>query len=154
MMCNSEPCAYWLHAQCIFKSFLPLLVEKGSLAAPIVHHLVAWVQALLQHMIQRCQHACTARIISIGVYLPYFCASLEARRLIPIAINALTTADHVGTTCCCQSVNSCVRQSSMVQLVFSMAFSLEILMPRLRPKGIQLLTSWSSFTRSTNSAAV
>ena len=55
MMSNSEPFSYWLHAQCI--SFLPLLVEKGSLAAPMACHLVAQVQALLQYMTQRHQHA-------------------------------------------------------------------------------------------------
>ena len=153
MMSNSEPFSYWLHAQCI--SFLPLLVEKGSLAAPMACHLVAQVQALLQYMTQRHQHAHIYSKDNFHQCVPtIFLCKFRSQTSHPYRHQCL---DHsrpcgnhlllpVSEQLCATVVNGTIG--------FLNGLQPWNLMPRLRPKGIQLLTSWSSFTRLCNSAAV
>ena len=84
---------------------------------------------------------------------PCFCASSEARCLIPIPNNAWTTADHVGVTFFSHSWSIWVRQSPRDEQSTLIALSWDNLIPNWRPKFIHSLTSCSSLTRSASSAA-
>ena len=77
------------------------LVEKRSAVVRKIRRLATRVQGLLYDT-RKCIYSNNIFDPSLRMYLPCFCAISEARRLIPIAINALTTADHVGITCFCQ----------------------------------------------------
>ena len=82
---------------------------------------------------------------------PCFSASSEARRLIPISSNAWTTADQVGVTFFCHSLNIWIRRSTRVEQSALIVSNLGNLIPRRRPKLFQSMTSCSSPSRSRTS---